>query len=371
MPRLLPVLVLLAALGAAGCRPPGAAVRPQPKPTPTVRPGLRVGVVDVDRVARAHPRWPELDALNKKLADLEVQLAVPPQAPPLVADRLEAQLRAQAKQLEAEFQAEMASLRQRQEAALERYAASLQDEQTAKLDRLRAQVEAELKQTVEARAAELRAELRRYEAEVLDEYRFPIANLRLKAAVIGVASEEELRQLTGELERLLNERDAKVRARAELVEVILRDFEKARVAEANGRLARAQREAEREFARLVAAKRQELEAETRRLLAARRRAFEARLEAFRRRLLSLGESQLAAAQSRYAEGLREREQQLLAERQALTEQRARLEDVILSDVKIEVAALAAARGFDVVLTRYLSNLTGEDLTAAVLGRLKR
>ena len=40
-------------------------------------------------------------------------------------------------------------------------------------------------------------------------------------------------------------------------------------------------------------------------------------------------------------------------------------------MKIEVAAIAAAKGFDVVLTRYLSNLTGEDVTADVLARLKR
>ncbi|KRT76273.1 MAG: outer membrane chaperone Skp [Armatimonadetes bacterium CSP1-3] len=364
------VLLLLTALAVGGCRGIGPAARSQPTPSATPV-GAHIGVVDVETVARAHPRWPELDALTKKLADVAAQLATPPQLSPVVRARIDARLRAQAKKLEAEFQAEVAALRARQAAKLARYVAQLRAEQAAKLNQLRAQIDGELKKGIDARATTLRADLRQYEAQVLEEYRFPIANLRLKTDVVGVATEDELRRITGELDRLLTERDGRVRARAEVLDVVLRDFERARIAEANARLDKAQKAAEVEINRLVVVKKKELDAEARRLTRAKQRAFEGRMNAFRRQLLSVGEGQLASAQGQYVEGLRQREQQLLAERQALQEQRARLEDSILADVKIEVAAIAAARGFDVVLTRYLTNLTGEDMTTDVLARLKR
>jgi hypothetical protein len=325
----------------------------------------------VDKVARIHPRWPELDALTKKLGEVDALLAAPPQLSPVEQARLQRQLQAQARKLEAEFQVELRALRQQQETRLARYGEQIQGEQRKKVAELRAQIDVELKTAVEARAAALRAELRQFEAQVIDEYRFPIANLRLKADVVGVASEEELRHLTDELDRLLKERDAKVRARAEVLEIALRDFERARIAEANVRLEQAQREADAEIRRLVDARKKELDAEGARISRARQRAFQARLNDFRRRLAGIVEGQLTAAQGRQTEGLRQRREQLLAERRALAEQRARLEDSILADVKIEVAAIAAARGFDVVLTRYLTNLAGEEITTDVVARLKR
>lgn len=363
-------ILLLLTLAAGGCRGVGPIAATRPASIATT-PGLRIGVVDLDRVARAHPRWPELEALNKRLAEVEGQLAAPPQIPPAVQARLEAQLRAQGKKLEGEFRREMQALQERQRARLARYVAELRTEQKQKLARFQAQLDAELRTALETRARALRTELRQYELQVNDEYRFPIANLRLKADVIGVETEEELRRITGELVLLLNERDAKVRARAEVVDVVLQDFQKAKQAEATGRLSRAQQEAEAEINRLAEAKRRELDAEVQRRGKAKQRDFQARVNVFRRRLLGIGQGQLVSAQRRYVEGLRQRERQLLAERAALGEQRTRLQDAILADVKIEVAAIAAAKGFDVVLTRFLSNPGGEDFTADVLARMPR
>jgi len=360
-------LVLLAALAVSGCRSGRTAA---PSPTPTAA-GVRIGVVDVDAVARAHPRWPELDALNRQAQEVEGELAAPPRVPPILQARFDAQMKAQARRLEGEFQAEMRALRARKQQDLDRYAAQVRAEQQARAVRIRAEIEAEVAQALETRVRALRADLRQYEAQVIEEYRFPIANLRLKADVVGVASEEELRALTTELERLFQERDAKVRARAEVLDVALQDFRKAKEAEANARLARLQREAEAEAKRLLAAREREIRTEADRTARMKEQEFRRRLNAFRRQLLGIGEGQLASAQRKYIEGLRQREKQLLAERQALQGQRARLEDSILADVKIEVAAIAAARGYDVVLTRYLSNLTGEDFTAEVLARMKR
>src|SRR3989337_2932757 len=107
------VLLLLTALAVGGGGGIGPAARSQPTPSATPA-GAHIGVVDVQTVARAHPRWPELDALTKKLADVAAQLASPPQLSPVVRARIDARLRAQAKKLEVEFQAEVAALRARQ-----------------------------------------------------------------------------------------------------------------------------------------------------------------------------------------------------------------------------------------------------------------
>ncbi len=363
-------MLLLATLVAGGCRGVGRAVAPAPAASPTSA-GMRVGVVDLDAVSRAHPRWAELDALHKKIRETEAALAVPPQVSPVVQARLQAQLKAQGKKLEAEFSAEMRALRERQQEQLNRYGAQVKAQEQANANRQRLQVRAEFSAAVEERAKALRAELRQYESQVMEEYRFPIANLRLKADVVGVANEEELRRLSEELERLLTERDAKVRERAEVLDVALVDFRKAKEAEANARLERIRREADAELRRLVTARERELRAETERLGKARQRDFERRLSTFRQQLLGIGEAQLASAQRSYLSGLRQQEEQLRAQRQALEEQRLRLEDAILADVKIEVASIAAARGYDVVLTRFLANIGGEDITADVLARMKR
>ena len=56
---------------------------------------------------------------------------------------------------------------------------------------------------------------------------------------------------------------------------------------------------------------------------------------------------------------------------ALQEQRVRLEDSILAEVKIEVATIAQQQQLDVVLTRHLANVAAIDLTPDVVEKLKR
>lgn len=359
--------IVLITLALGGCRGPSA-TGVSPAATPSAS---RIGVVDLVAVGKGHPRWPEVEAVNKRLAEIEAQLAQPPPLPPMMQARIQIRLRAQARKLQVRYQQEITSLGRRQEERLARYVARVRAEQEAPLRRLRAQLGADYAKAVEARVQALRADLRQYELQVLDAYRFPMANLRLKADVVGVATEEELRRITAELDRLLTERDAKIRARAEVLDVVLRDFQKAREVEATARLERAGLAAEAETRRLTMAKERELVAETKRLARGRQRAFQARLASFRQGFRGIGEDLLDSAQRRYVEGLRQREQQLLAERQALMEQRQRLEDTILADVKIEVAAIAASRGLDVVLTRTLVNVAGEDLTQQIIARIKR
>jgi hypothetical protein len=83
------------------------------------------------------------------------------------------------------------------------------------------------------------------------------------------------------------------------------------------------------------------------------------------------QEQYRAAQERYAKELQADEARLRAELQALMEQRVRLEDSVLAEVRIEVAAAAQAQKVDVVLTRVVAHTGAVDLTPAVIAKLKR
>jgi len=370
-PSFAPTL-LAAALALSGCRGIRPSARPAPSPQAAVSPsGLRAGVVDLNKVARVHPRWKELEALAKRLQRVQGQLAAPALPPFLSDERLRRQLEAQGKALQAEFQAEIQVIRERQEAKLRQFADEVRGRQETLFEQRKAQVEAQLRKALDDRARALQEELRRYELQVMEEYRYPLANLRLKADVVGVASEDELKRMTEEIERLQDERDAKVRARAQAIDATMNDFQRAKALEAEARLVALKKTAEAEIRRQAEAKRRELEAENAKLVREKEQEFNRRLADVRLKVLGVAGDQVKQAQGRYAEGLRKREQQLLAEERAVNEQRLRLEDSILAEVKIEAAAIAAQRGLDVVLTRYTLNMKMEDLTQAVIARLKR
>ena len=57
--------------------------------------------------------------------------------------------------------------------------------------------------------------------------------------------------------------------------------------------------------------------------------------------------------------------------EALLEQRARLEDSMVAEVRIEIAAAAQARGVDAVLAYAVAHPGAIDLTPDVIARLKR
>jgi Skp family chaperone for outer membrane proteins len=62
---------------------------------------------------------------------------------------------------------------------------------------------------------------------------------------------------------------------------------------------------------------------------------------------------------------------LRQELETLAGQRFRLEDSLLAEIKIEVAALAQDQKIDAVLTRVLASTTAVDLTQAVIARIRR
>ena len=371
----LPILAAALAAGLlTGCRPREAATVPQTQqPTSgTAAPSqTRVGRVDLEAVAQAHPRWKELTALKARAARTEGELAVAPPPPPVPGTDVQRALTEEAAKMRASFEQELNTLREERTRTLAAHAEDLKKQQELKFEEIRRTVEAEAATAIVARRDELRAQLRTAEQEIMGEYRYPLLNLRLRAEVAGLRSEEEGRQLLRQVQALQQEREERIKAKGDEVEQEFMAFQKAKEAEVNSALKAEQDALNAESARLIEGKEQELQAELSRAAAERERAFQQRLERRRKELVEAAEAILRGQQGSFVRDVTARTKRLRAELLALQEQRARLEESILAEVKIEVATIAQAQQLDVVLTRTLGGAGGVDITEDVIRKLKR
>jgi hypothetical protein len=369
--------LILAALLAAGCGPQtirSAAPAATPTPAadaPTPAPAYTVAVVDLQAVLQAHRRWPELEALNKKIQSIQLRLASPPPPPSLPQPDFDRELRDEGERLAAGMREEMKALEAQARARLEAFANELRAEHEAKLADKQRQLNAELQQAVETKRDELQRELEKFELATMAEYRIPLLNLRLKADVVGITNEDEAKKLTAEAERLTNERDGKIRAKANGLFKTLDEFQKARSADAEAQfkalVAAAEEDANARIREKEAAERAGLEAAAREREEAVRRAVEER----RRALIGGAEQQAREAHERYQKQVLAEGARLQTELQELTGQRLRLEDSVLAEIKIEVATLAQQRKVDAVLTHAVASVNAIDLTPDLVARLKR
>ncbi len=334
-------------------------------------PGARVAVVDLEAVLRAHPRWGEVEAINRRIAKLQGQFARLPAPPPPPRTDIQRALDEEAARMRAEFDKELDFLRQEGRRRLETFSALVREEHQAKFEATRKQLEVDGQAAIEAKRKELEAQLRAAEQEISNEYTYPLLNLRLRAEVAGLTSEQEGRAILREIQTLQEERETRLRAKGEEFDKLLREFQEAKTAEVNGQLEAAKTTLEQEGQERVVAKHQELEAEFKRSAEEREVQFRQRLLQRQKALVAAAEAQVRVQQRAYLNGLDARTRQLRAELAAVEDERARLEASMLAEVKVTVAAIAQAQKLDVVLTRYITNLSGENITAPVVQRLKR
>ncbi len=377
MPRPLATGLLLVALTLTGCRPGGGGAA---RPVPTSTPGAEVtptretvAVVDMQAVLRSHRRWPELEALLKRLETLQIRLnnPLPPPVAPAAGVDIRATLQAEGDRLFATMQAEVTALEEQAKRRFEAFVADLRAEQEGKLaDRQRA-ANAELQKVIEAKRDELQRELEKFEIATMGEYRLPLLNLRLKADVVGVSNEEEGKRLSEEADRLLRQRDEKIKVRAQALDKSLDEFQKARSAEAEAQVKSLVKTLEDEAATKVEARQAETRAELQAEARTREAALQKALEERRKLLVGGTEEQLRAAHEQYARQVQVEGTKLQAEIQKVQEQRIRLEDSVLAEIKIEVASVAQERRIDVVLTRAVATTDAVDLTKAVIARMRR
>lgn len=354
-------MLALAAVLAAGCQ------RRQATPIPT--PTTRVGVVDLQAVTRAHPRWSELDAVLRHLSDVQAQLAQAPPVPTVPEPDVQRALDAEAERLRGELEKELEFLKQDAQRRIEAFADELRTTQAAKLEETRRDLEAAGAQELAAKRDELRAQLRVAEGQIRDEYRYPLLNLRLRAEVAGLTSESEAQELQQQLQALTREREERIGAKVDEIQQTFMAYQTAKEAELNDRFKAAQAALQAEGQRQLTAREQQIQAELKRSAAEVEQTFRARLERRRKELLEAAQG--PGRQGTPGESLSARSARLRAELTALQEQRLRLEDAILAEVKIEVATIAQERRLDAVLTRFIANVSGTDITADVVQKLKR
>ena len=357
-------LLVLAVVLAGGCR---GRVRSTSAPVAETR----VGVVDLQVVTRAHPHWQELNAVVQQVADVQAQLALLPAAPVMPEVDVQRALDLEARQLQGELDKELAFVKQDTERRLEAFADGLRTEQAAKIDQVRQDLEAQGGRAILAKRDELRAQLREAEQSIRDEYRYPLLNLRLRAEVAGLTSEEEAKQLQQQVQALQDERAQRIAAKADETQKAFTAFQKAKEDEINAKLLTAEQAAQAEAQQRLLVRQQELQEELRHTAVGMEETFRTRLDRRRKELLAAAQGPVPGRQGTYTESLGERTRRLRAELASLQEQRVRLEDGILAEVKIEVAAIAQDRRLDVVLTRFVSNVAGIDITTDVVEKLKR
>jgi hypothetical protein len=379
----------MALAGCGGLRLPGAG--PAHPQTPVVADRtLRVVVVDLDRATHAHPRWGEVDALDRRVEGLIGQLsavaASASAAPPPSID-LTPELRAAAlqetTQLAPEFRrrmdAEAADAQSAARRELDAYGAKVRADQQAQFDAKRIEFQAATDKAVDDKAAALRADSAQFQQQTLEQYRLPLLNLRLRLDAVSQSDKKESDRVAQQLQALTKERDDKIAAHDKANGDALVAFQKEQQQAFVAQLQALQADLGKQGQQLVDQKAAELNQRMHTQLSAKQTELNselnakmrADLQARQQSLVSNAQAQMAAAQSQSRQALQARVTSLRAQISDAQAQRARLLAAIMADLRIEVAELAQQRGWDLVLTRAVAFPDAPDVTAELIARIRK
>jgi hypothetical protein len=350
--------------------------------------GLRVAVVDLPRAAAAHPRWSELAALDQRIAALQAELALPEtsqvQAPPV---DLGPQMKAEAEravealrpEFRRQFDQEAAALQDAARRELTSYADKVRADQQTEFEAERKALEARITKAVQDKDQEITADNAQFQRQVLEQYRLPLLNLRLKQDTVQPTDRQEADRLSAQLVALTKERDDKVAAHEKTNLQTLQDFQRQQTEQYTAALADLRQQYTTDGQRLINAKAAEIDARLRDQIATKQAElntlFNARLQdelkAREQVLIGAAREQAARSREQAVESARARVRTVDAQLQAAQEERARLLGAIMADLRVEAAALAQARGWDLILTQTVASVDTADVTDDLIARLKR
>jgi hypothetical protein len=384
-------LAAAAAVAFAGCGgvqlPWGRPAAPPPAPAAHLP---RIVVVDLDRASRAHPRWAEVDALDKRIQDLVGQLSAVTAsagvaAPPTV--DLTPELRAAAQQetarLGPEFRRRMDAQALDAQAAgrreLDAYAAKIKADQEREFGAKRAQIEAAVQKNVQDKAAALQQDSAQFQQQTLEQYRLPLLNLRLKLDAASPSDKKASEAVSQQLQALTKERDDKIAAHDKANQEALAAYQKEQQDSFTAQLKALGDQLGKEGQHLVDQKAAELSARMHTDLTAKQAQLNAELSARmqadmharQQAIISSARSQMAAAQSQSLQTLQVRVTSLRAQLSEAQAERVRLLAAIMADLRVETAALAQQKGWDVVLTRAIDAPDAQDVTGDLIARIKK
>ncbi|SDE99045.1 hypothetical protein [Sporolituus thermophilus] len=301
------LVFLLIAAFSAGCFRSASDTNAPPKP--------QVGILDVQKAVKAHPKYAELERRQQELntllaqAEAEKKQAAPPPARPALPDG----------------------------------AAGVDEALAREFDARVAAKQAEIKARLDAKAAEVREELHRqlaaYTQEVDKEYHPQIFSLQLKLKTVQL-TKDEMEALQKQHDNLQRERAAKIAAK-----------ERELAAELEQRLAPAQKAAEQELAAYA----QQLNAAFAQQAAAKKLEMTERLPGGQTPAPAAGQARTPA------------EQQAALKRAEIKV----LQDFIQKDIADKAAKAAGERGLTAVLATYKVNISAVDITDAVIAEFKK
>jgi hypothetical protein len=379
----------MALAGCGGLRLPGAGPAHPEAPVVADR-TLRAVVVDLDRATRAHPRWAEVDALDRRIEGLVGQLsavtasasAAPPPSIDLMPELRAAALQ-ETTQLAPEFRrrmdAEVADAQSGAHRELDAYAAKIRADQQDQFDAKRIEFQAATQNAIDDKAASLRADSAQFQQETLEQYRLPLLNLRLKLDAVSPSDKKESDRVAQQLQALTKERDDKIalhdRANADALVAFQKQQQEAYVAQLQALRADLGKQGQQ----LVDQKAEELSQRLHTQLSAKQIELNAQLnekmradlQARQQSLVSNAQAQMAAAQSQSRQTLQVRVASLRAQISEAQAQRARLLAAIMAELRVEATELAQQRGWDLVLTRAVAFPDAPDVTAELIARIRK
>lgn len=383
----LAALAAAALAGCAGLRLPTG--RPAPAPPPAAR-APRVVVVDLDRASRAHPRWPEIDALDHRIQNLLGQLSAVTAsagavAPPPVdlTPRLRAAAQQESAQLTPEFRRRMDAVASGAQAAarreLDAYAAKIRADQQREFDAKRVEIEASLQKGVQDKATALQQDSAQFQAQTLEQYRMPLLNLRLKLDAAAPTDKKEADRVSQQLQALTKERDDKIAAHDKTNQDALTAFQKQQQDAYGAQIKALQEDLAHRGQQLIDQKAAQLSAQMHTDVSARETQLNAELSARmqadmhtrQQAIISSARSQMVAAQTQSLQTLQLRVTSLRAQVSEAQAERARLMASIMADLRVETATLAQQKGWDIVLTRFVDAPDAPDVTADLIARVKK
>ncbi len=299
--RLLLVAAVTASLVIAGCGSQPA------KTTPPAQ--SKIGLIDMEKAIKAHPKYADVQSLQKDYAALTARIDAEQAQGPATAAGLPAAgnpaslAQAAAKEFEARMAAKEAEVKTRLQAAADQA------------------------------SRDMAAELDAYARELDQEYQPQIFSIQLKLKTVQL-SKEEAAPLQAEMDKLQQERAAKISARQQEL-----------LAKADTMMKGKQSEAEKELAAYA----QTLNSELAGKLADRQAEIAARIAPPR-----------ATGGAAAAEKLAATSRDIAA-----------LQEAIILDIRDKVAKVAVQSGLDTVLAEVQVNVSATDITDAVIAEFKK
>ncbi len=339
----------------------------------------RIAVVDLARAARAHPRWPEVTALDRQIAGLQAKLAIETAGAAGLVELpkvdLTPEMQAAVERMQPEFNRQADAVKAAARQDMDAYVAELRAEQLKHVEAKRAEVEARMAKAVRDKQEALDADAEQFQQQVMTEYRLPLLNLKLKLDTVQPGSRAESDRLTQQAQALTNERDQKIAAHEKANRQALEDFQKAQIQTSNTELQAYQAQLAEEGQQLVDKRAAKITEQVRAQLTTKQAEFTQRLRGQEQAIVSAArETQIREAQARLrvqSEATSARVRALQGELRGVQLGRARIFAVILADLRLEAAALAQEKGWDLVLTETITSPGAIDATDEIIARIRR